>query len=521
MIPTSRFARNLGLLLLLDAALLLPLLGRTTLSRTDETQIAEVSREMATGRDWVTPRIGGLPFAAYPPLQYWLLAASGSVFGFNEFSMRLPTALSAVVLVAVVGLLTRRLAGDDAGLAASLILATTPAFFLQNTVCRADVITLCLATAAFERFIAWTESVEQGGRKNRDLALMYLWTALGILTKGPLAVAILGAGGLAWFLLRREWKLLLDMKFWYGIPAVLLIVIPWYVAMYRINGWAFLYENLFLENLNAYGSGYQQRRPWYFYGTQLQLLLPWLLALALAPSVRRAPGVALSLACFGAVFLFFNLSSAKRVNYLAYLTPPLAMAAATTLTAIWREKPGLARRCLVGFGGVVAAGGVVVALLPPSHWTGAAVVRIADQIPLLGGISAGVALAVAAVTARFGFCWGFGTMTGSLAVAFFFYGAFLNARMNPEYREMADFCRRVALKVPPGETLYVPAEGGAEGFYHFYVGRGMPPRNGEPGFYFASQSQQEQFRKAGKPVEIIDTMLDQRGRARYLLRITP
>jgi 4-amino-4-deoxy-L-arabinose transferase-like glycosyltransferase len=521
MIPTSRFARNLGLLLLVDAALLLPILGSATLSRTDETQIAEVSREMAAGQDWVTPRIGGIPQAAYPPLQYWLLAASGSVFGFNEFSMRLPTALAAVALVGVVAVLTRRLAGDDAGIAAALILATTPAYFLQSTVCRADVITMLFATAAFERFVAWAERGEQAGRRNRDLALLYLWTSLGILTKGPLAVAILGMGGLAWFLLRREWKLLIDMKLWIGVPAVLMIVVPWYVAMYRINGWGFIYENLFLENLNAYRDGYQQRRPWYFYGTQLPLLLPWFLALALSPTVRRAPGVALSLAWFGLVFLFFNLSSAKRVNYLTYMTPPLAMAAATTLTQVWKEKPLLARRCLVGFGGLVAAGGVLLALLPPSLWTGAAILKVANLIPVLGGISAGVALAVALVAARFGFCWGFGATTGSLAAAFFFYGAFLNARMNPEYREMAEFCRRVASKIPPGEILYVPAEGGAEGFYHFYVGRGMPPRAGEPGLYFASQTQQEQFRKAGKPVEIIDTMLDQRGRGRYLLRITP
>jgi 4-amino-4-deoxy-L-arabinose transferase-like glycosyltransferase len=243
--------------------------------------------------------------------------------------------------------------------------------------------------------------------------------------------------------------------------------------------------------------------------------------LALAPTVRRAPGVALSLAWFGLVFLFFNLSSAKRTNYLTYMTPPLAMAAASTLTEVWSQKPALARRCLVGFSGVVAAGGVVLALLPSSLWTGNAILKVADQIPILGGISAGFALAIALGTARFGFCAGFAAMTGSLAAAFFFYGAFLNARMNPEYREMADFCRRVASKLPPGETLYVPADGGAEGFYHFYIGRTLPPRNGEPGLYFASQFQQEQFRHQGKPVEIIDTMLDQRGRGRYLLRIIP
>jgi 4-amino-4-deoxy-L-arabinose transferase-like glycosyltransferase len=521
MIPTSRFARNLGAILLLDLALLLPVLGRVPLSRIDETQIAEVSREMADGKDWVTPKIGGLSFAAYPPFQYWLLSGFGPVFGFTEFGMRLPTALASVLLVFVVARLARRLAGDDAGIAAAIILASTPAFFLQSGVCRADVLTMLFTTLAFDRFLAWSVPAADGGRKNRDLALMYFFTALGILTKGPLAVAVLGLGGLAWFLLRREWKLLVEMKFWYGIPAALLIVLPWYYAVYRVNGSAFLRENLLLENLNAYTEGYQQKRPWSFYLKQSPLLAPWLLALPLAAVVRRSPGVALSLAWTGLVFLFLQVSSAKRINYLTYLTPPLALAAATTLTAVWRDRPALARGSLMGFAAVVTAGGLVLLFIPVSAWTGSGIAKIASRMPLIGGVSAGVALAVLAVTARFGFCAGFAGMAGALAVAFFVYGVFVNPRVTTETREMADGCRRLAAKVPPGEPLYVPADGGAEGFYHFYAGRAMPSRDGEPGLYLASAAQAQAFRKAGKPLLILDTMLDHQGRDRYLLRITP
>src|SRR5437868_13817769 len=165
------FGRSLGLILVLDAVLLLSVLGRAPLSRIDEGQIAEVSREMAVGGDWATPRIGGIAFPAYPPLAYWLFGASGSIFGFNEFAMRLPTALAALALIAVVANLTRRLAGAEAGLTTAMILATIPTFFVQSGVCRADVITMLFATAAFDRFLAWAE-----GEKNpRDLALMYLF----------------------------------------------------------------------------------------------------------------------------------------------------------------------------------------------------------------------------------------------------------------------------------------------------------------------------------------------------------
>jgi hypothetical protein len=142
-------------------------------------------------------------------------------------------------------------------------------------------------------------------------------------------------------------------------------------------------------------------------------------------------------------------------------------------------------------------------------------------MPVIGGVAAAAAAGVAVTAARFGGCAGFAGMTVVLGLAFFVFGTFINARMNPEYREMAEFCRRVSQKVPAGETLYVPAPAGAEGFYHFYLGRAMPLRNGQAGLYLASQPQHDELRKAGKPVEVLETMLDHRGRGRYLLRITP
>ncbi len=46
-------------------------------------------------------------------------------------------------------------------------------------------------------------------------------------------------------------------------------------------------------------------------------------------------------------------------------------------------------------------------------------------------------------------------------------------------------------------------------------------RAGEPGLYLASETQRSSFEKAGKPVEILETMLDHRGRRRYLLTVNP
>ncbi|MBI3856718.1 MAG: glycosyltransferase family 39 protein [Planctomycetes bacterium] len=509
------FTRLLGILLAVELALLLSVIGRSALSRIDEGQIAEVAREMAAGRDWITPRIGGNPFGPYPPLGYWLSAISGALFGFNEFAMRLPTALAALALLAVVAGMARRLAGPEAGLASAMILATLPAFFVQSGMCRADVLTLLFAAAAFDRFLAWAD----GGRRPRDLALMYVFTALGILAKGPLAVALLGLGGLSRFLLRREWKLLLAMKLWIGIPGVLLIVAPWYWAVTRINGWDFLRENLLLENLNAFAEGYQQKRPPYFYLKQGPLLLPWLLVLPLAWKVRRSPGVALSLAWFAMVAVFFTISSAKRINYLTYFAAPLALAAGTTLAALWAEAPRLARAGIIALALSLAAGAALVAAVPASSWTGGSVSRIAPHFGAIALAAGSAALVIAGTGWRGGARAGAAAAAAAILAGFFVYGFFINPRLNADNRETADFCRRAAARLPPGERLFVASPDGLGGIYHFYVGAAMPMKMGEPGFYLASDAQHQALLKEGRIVQVLDSLLDPRGRSQYLLRV--
>src|SRR5690349_23574644 len=135
-ISPTHFRRWLTVIVLLNLLTRLPFLGSVTLWNIDEGRIAEVSREMAVTGDYVVPRIGGVPFASYPPLLYWLDAMSGSLFGFNEFAMRLPGALAGATLVLVVALMARRLAGGLAGLLSAAVLATLPGFTSQQVICR-------------------------------------------------------------------------------------------------------------------------------------------------------------------------------------------------------------------------------------------------------------------------------------------------------------------------------------------------------------------------------------------------
>ncbi len=64
---------------------------------------------------WYVPTNDGVPRLQKPPLVYWALLASMSVFGVNEFAARLPNALVSLAWFAGIFLLGRRLGGDRLG----------------------------------------------------------------------------------------------------------------------------------------------------------------------------------------------------------------------------------------------------------------------------------------------------------------------------------------------------------------------------------------------------------------------
>ena len=87
-----------------------------------------------------------------PPLAFWLQAASACVLGFSGFSIALPQAIEGLIAVALVWWITRRRAGEAAGLAAAAVLAISPVSVAidrsNNTDTCLTLVLLCAAWAA-------------------------------------------------------------------------------------------------------------------------------------------------------------------------------------------------------------------------------------------------------------------------------------------------------------------------------------------------------------------------------------
>jgi 4-amino-4-deoxy-L-arabinose transferase-like glycosyltransferase len=447
-----------------------------------------------------------------------MMAISGSIFGWNEFAMRLPGALSGILLVGVVGLLARRLAGDRAGLLAAIIQATLPGFFIQEKMCRADVMTLFFATLAFERFLAWAEAPE-AERRTRDLLGMWVAVSLGVLTKGPLCIALLGVGGLAWFILKKEWSLLARMGWLWGFPLAAAIILPWYFLVYRSAGASFLHTNLIDENFRALTDGFEQKRPWHFYFVHVPpVTLPWILALGLVWKVRRARGLGLALAWFAGTFLFLSISQAKRQSYVVYVTASLATTVGILLSEISLSAPGLARRALWGVAALLALAPAGQLFLPrdgePER-----IALIRTLFPLLSVLLVTGAAFLAGVT------WRRGPLEGTLALAgvvlggFLLYGYVLESRWEDEGRDGKAFCLRVRERIPPGTGL--GRLGLEDGAYHFYYGAPIPLRHGEPGPYLLGPRSRDQLLASGRRFRELDRVLDSRKRPTVLAEVMP
>lgn len=74
------------------------LLGSTGLVDETEPLFAEAARQMVETGDWITPYFNGETRFDKPPLIYWLMAIAYQTVGFNEWAVRLPSAIAATAL---------------------------------------------------------------------------------------------------------------------------------------------------------------------------------------------------------------------------------------------------------------------------------------------------------------------------------------------------------------------------------------------------------------------------------------
>jgi 4-amino-4-deoxy-L-arabinose transferase-like glycosyltransferase len=401
--------------------------GRPAIQDADEAFYAESGREMVASGNWITPHFNGEPRTNKPILFYWMVALDDEVAGATETGARLWSAMAGVGLALLTAAIARRWLGPGPDLVAGGMVATSLGLTRLARSALPDV-----PLAFFVTMAVWAAHEALGpdtapARRRRWLCLAAVAVALGFLTKGPVAVALLAViVGPAIVLerwrargIRTAWPVTwLDALIATAIAVA--IVAPWFVLATRANGWAFLRDFFVGENVDRFLTArFNPAQPAWYYGPVIVGgFLPWspfllLLVRPLVSALRRltlSPTASrLALWVLGPA-AFFTLSAGKQPRYIVPCLVPLAMLVARDM---WR-RASVARDGLLVATGTFT--GLLLTALAALAYGLAPVFRMADPSrtptgPVLIAL-AGVGVIMVAVAGR-----GFARPIGWLALA--------------------------------------------------------------------------------------------------------
>lgn len=218
-------------------------LGRVPLFDWDEINFAESAREMIATGNYMQVQINYEPFWEKPPLFFWMQVLAMQAFGVNEFAARLPNAICGIATLLVLFGIGSRLHNQRFAAWWVLVYAGT---FLPHLYFKSGIIDpwfnlfIFLGIYFLARFL---NTEQQGGRRVlAPLLFSALFTGLGILTKGPVALLVVGLSYLVFLLFNRGkgWVAFKYYLFW-GL-GVLLVTLLWFGLEIAQHGWWFVNE---------------------------------------------------------------------------------------------------------------------------------------------------------------------------------------------------------------------------------------------------------------------------------------
>jgi 4-amino-4-deoxy-L-arabinose transferase-like glycosyltransferase len=314
-------------------ALVLPYgihLGTSSIWNANEAFYAETPREMIVSGDYLAPQFNFEPRTQKPPLTYYLILGSYKLFGIHEFAVRFPGALAAVGILLFSYATARALFNARAAIMCAAICATTARIFILARRLPIDILLLFFLTGTLF-FLVRAVQKETKGR----WAWVYLFAALGFLTKGPIAVVIPAGAFFAWILWSRRPRP--KIHIFTGSAIFACVALPWYVLVYMARGWTYIAPFFLRDNLGRYAgeSMGPSRDIFYYFSVYAIDFFPWsLLFLAVLYQLWRARKkeqpmrslhFGLPLIWCLLIFIVFSLSKNKQEYYIASMYPAAAV----------------------------------------------------------------------------------------------------------------------------------------------------------------------------------------------------
>lgn len=285
----------------------------------DEAKNSEAAREMLISGNFWEPTFNESLRTDKPPLHYFFMMLSYSLFGVGPFEARFFSAIAGAFTVLLICRETDRYLSKATSALTALILTSALLFAHEFHMAVPDPYLIVLVTGSLLYFFRFEQN-----NQPRALWMAYLFLGLAMLSKGPIATVIVLLTAVVYLAWSRKMSLANLRRFrpLQGALLALLIAAPWYIMAHIATDGAFT-DGFFLDhNLNRF-SDQKEGHGGPFIITPLLVvagLLPfgiWLIS-ALRFALRRSRENDFLKFCFSVAFVvvvFFSFSETKLPNY--------------------------------------------------------------------------------------------------------------------------------------------------------------------------------------------------------------
>lgn len=330
----------------------------------DEPRFTQASKQMLETGNYVDIRLQEEPRYKKPIGIYWLQVVSAKATGYGAdaplWVYRLPSLIAGLSVVLLTYWMARAFAGPPVAFVAGLLVLSALILGVEARLGKTDATLfamIVLAQGALARLFLASSPVPRWG-----LALVF-WTAIagGVLVKGPVILMVVGLTVAGLMLLTRSASWFRASAPVFGVPWMLLLILPWFVAIWIATDGGFFQEAVGRDLLGKVSEGQESHGapPLTHLAAMLAVFwpLPGFLVFA-APAIwreRKSPLVLFATAWFLPSWIVFELVATKLPHYTMPLLPALALVTAAALVDGAGANAGRALRW---------TGAALVALLP-------------------------------------------------------------------------------------------------------------------------------------------------------------
>ncbi|MGY8665552.1 glycosyltransferase family 39 protein [Bradyrhizobium sp. UFLA05-109] len=385
---TGSHARAIGFLVICALLLLLPGFFTIPPVDRDEARFAQATKQMVETGDYVDIRFQDDVRYKKPVGIYWLQAAAvhtASALGLPRAQLRIwvyrvPSLVGAIGAVLMtywtaLGFVTRR-----AAVLAALIMCASVLLGVEARLAKTDAVLLFTVVAAMGAmarvYLTWQRGEDEARPPWSYPAIFWTAIAVGILIKGPLILMFAALTIIVLAIQDRDASWLWRLRPLWGLMWVLVLVLPWFIAIFWRAGDAFFADSVGGDMLSKLGAQESHGAP-----PGLYLVLFWItfwpgapLAAMAAPAVwraRREPGAQYLLAWLIPSWIVFEAVLTKLPHYVLPLYPAIAILTAgaverRVLSRSWLMRGSAWWFAIPALGSIMAVVGAVMLTRQPA-----------------------------------------------------------------------------------------------------------------------------------------------------------